>query len=75
MLLISTHNIGFCGEIRKNYQKKSPLTGVMITISPGAGTLIMMTREFDPITETSLYPDQFGEGKFLLNDAMCFLRS
>ena len=47
----------------------------MITISPGAGTLIMMTREFDPITETSLYPDQFGEGKFLFSDAMYFLRS
>ena len=31
-------------------------------IVTGAGTLIMMTREFDPITETSLYPDKFGEG-------------
>lgn len=31
--------------------------------SLGQDTLIMMTREFDPITEKSLHPDSFGAGK------------
>lgn len=29
----------------------------------GQDTLIMMTREFDPITEKSIHPDSFGAGE------------
>lgn len=29
----------------------------------GQDTLIMMTREFDPVTEKPLHPDNFGAGK------------
>jgi hypothetical protein len=33
----------------------------------GAQTLIVMTREFDPITELSLHPDNSGEGKLTVH--------
>lgn len=32
---------------------------VMIT---GAGNLLLMTREFDPLTEVPMFPEEFGEG-------------
>lgn len=34
-----------------------------IILFVGQDTLIMMTREFDPVTEKSLHPEQFGSGK------------
>lgn len=33
-----------------------------IYIIPGGNTVIIMTREFDPVTEMPLHPSEFGEG-------------
>lgn len=32
---------------------------VMVT---GAGNLLLMTRDFDPLTEVAMFPKEFGEG-------------
>jgi len=39
-------------------------TSIVFDISPaGQQTLIMMTRDFEPITEKQIHQDEFGEGK------------
>ena len=40
----------------------SPDQEVLVLVT-GAHKLLLMTREFDPITETPLYPQEFGEGE------------
>ncbi|XP_071964263.1 elongator complex protein 1-like [Antedon mediterranea] len=35
----------------------------LVVLATGQDTLILMTKDFDPITETSLHPEEFGEGK------------
>ncbi|KAL5004669.1 hypothetical protein ScPMuIL_018125 [Solemya velum] len=42
----------------------SPDLGLVILIT-GQETMIMMTREFDPVTEVAMHPEQFGESKFI----------
>ncbi|XP_060570172.1 putative elongator complex protein 1 [Ruditapes philippinarum] len=37
----------------------------LVILTTGAQTLIVMTREFDPITELSLHPDNSGEAEFV----------
>lgn len=37
----------------------------ILVLATGQDTLIMMTREFDPITEKSLHPDSFGAEEFV----------
>ncbi|XP_056022733.1 putative elongator complex protein 1 [Ostrea edulis] len=37
----------------------------MLILATGQDTLIMMTREFDPINEKSLHPDNFGAAQFV----------
>lgn len=37
---------------------------IILLLYSGQDTLIMMTREFDPITEKPLHPEEFGEGGF-----------
>ncbi|XP_053405572.1 putative elongator complex protein 1 [Mercenaria mercenaria] len=37
----------------------------LVILTTGAETLIMMTREFDPIIELSLHPDKSGEAEFV----------
>lgn len=31
-------------------------------VSTGQETIIMMTKDFEPITEVGIHPDDFGEG-------------
>ncbi|OWF47940.1 putative elongator complex protein 1 [Mizuhopecten yessoensis] len=37
----------------------------LLILTTGQNTFIMMTREFDPITENTLHPENFGEAKFV----------
>ncbi|KAM4637762.1 elongator complex protein 1 isoform 2-T2 [Amazona ochrocephala] len=37
----------------------------LVLLVTGQQTLIMMTREFEPITEKQVHQDEFGEGKFV----------
>ncbi|XP_061166857.1 putative elongator complex protein 1 [Saccostrea echinata] len=37
----------------------------ILVLATGQDTLIMMTREFDPITEKSIHPDNFGADEFV----------
>lgn len=37
----------------------------LLILTTGQNTFIMMTREFDPITESSLHPENFGEAQFV----------
>ncbi|KAM4706912.1 elongator complex protein 1 [Discoglossus pictus] len=37
----------------------------LVLLVTGQQTLIMMTKDFEPITETPTQPDDFGEGKFI----------
>ena len=39
----------------------------------GANTLILMTKEFDPIIETPMHPQEFGERKLKLHESHSFL--
>ena len=40
----------------------------MYLIFPGQETLILMTREFDPLMEFPMHPDAFGEGMIMIYD-------
>ncbi|XP_014675329.1 PREDICTED: elongator complex protein 1-like, partial [Priapulus caudatus] len=35
----------------------------LVVIATGSDTLIMMTKDFDPLTEVSMNPEEFGEAK------------
>ena len=35
----------------------------VVVFTTGEENLLLMTREFDPITETSIHPEEFGEGR------------
>ncbi|NWW75243.1 ELP1 protein, partial [Climacteris rufus] len=37
----------------------------LVLLATGQHTLIMMTRDFEPITEKQIHQDEFGEGKFV----------
>ncbi|XP_069632467.1 elongator complex protein 1 isoform X3 [Haliaeetus albicilla] len=37
----------------------------LVLLATGQQTLIMMTRDFEPITEKEIHQDEFGEGKFV----------
>ncbi|XP_062985125.1 elongator complex protein 1 [Elgaria multicarinata webbii] len=37
----------------------------LILLATGEQTLILMTRDFEPITEKQIHQDDFGEGKFI----------
>ncbi|XP_036407119.1 elongator complex protein 1 [Megalops cyprinoides] len=37
----------------------------LVTLSTGQETIIMMTKDFEPITEVEIHQDDFGEGKFI----------
>ncbi|VDH98149.1 elongator complex protein 1 [Mytilus galloprovincialis] len=37
----------------------------LLVLTTGQETMIMMTREFDPVTEKSLHPEQFGSAEFV----------
>lgn len=37
----------------------------LLVLTTGANTVILMTREFDPITEMPLHSDEFGEGELM----------
>ncbi|MEE6508366.1 hypothetical protein FKM82_020719, partial [Ascaphus truei] len=37
----------------------------LVLLVTGQQTLIMMTKDFEPITETPIHQDDFGEGKFI----------
>ncbi|OXB66109.1 hypothetical protein ASZ78_012452 [Callipepla squamata] len=37
----------------------------LVLLVTGQQTLIMMTRDFEPITEKQIHQDEFGEGKFV----------
>ncbi|NWH92099.1 ELP1 protein, partial [Aegithalos caudatus] len=37
----------------------------LVLLATGEQTLIMMTRDFEPITEKQIHQDEFGEGKFV----------
>ncbi|POI33793.1 hypothetical protein CIB84_002455 [Bambusicola thoracicus] len=37
----------------------------LVLLATGQQTLIMMTRDFEPITEKQIHQDEFGEGKFI----------
>ena len=34
----------------------------MVVLATKENKLVLMTRDFDPITEMSMYPEEFGEG-------------
>ncbi|XP_030620667.1 elongator complex protein 1 isoform X2 [Chanos chanos] len=51
---------------------ESGLTGMswspdqeLVTLSTGQETIIMMTKDFEPITEVEIHQEDFGEGKFI----------
>uniref|UniRef100_A0A8C7HFW4 Elongator complex protein 1 n=1 Tax=Oncorhynchus kisutch TaxID=8019 RepID=A0A8C7HFW4_ONCKI len=37
----------------------------LVTLTTGQDTIIMMTKNFEPITEVGIHQDDFGEGKFI----------
>ncbi|KAM4622111.1 elongator complex protein 1 [Polymixia lowei] len=37
----------------------------LVTLTTGQETIIMMTKDFEPITEVGIHQDDFGEGKFI----------
>uniref|UniRef100_A0A4W3IAX3 Elongator complex protein 1 n=1 Tax=Callorhinchus milii TaxID=7868 RepID=A0A4W3IAX3_CALMI len=37
----------------------------LVILTTGQETIIMMTKDFDPITEVRIHQDDFGEGKFI----------
>ncbi|KAJ8262094.1 hypothetical protein GJAV_G00162110 [Gymnothorax javanicus] len=37
----------------------------LVTLVTGQQTIIMMTKDFEPITEVEIHQDDFGEGKFI----------
>ncbi|KAM9356500.1 elongator complex protein 1 [Symphorus nematophorus] len=37
----------------------------LIVLTTGQETIIMMTKDFEPITEVGIHQDDFGEGKFI----------
>ncbi|KAG7519010.1 hypothetical protein JOB18_049640 [Solea senegalensis] len=37
----------------------------LVVLTTGQETIIMMTKEFEPITEVGVHQDDFGEGKFI----------
>ncbi|NXY82248.1 ELP1 protein, partial [Alcedo cyanopectus] len=37
----------------------------LVLLATGQQTLIMMTKDFEPITEKQIHQDEFGEGKFV----------
>ncbi|KAK7492537.1 hypothetical protein BaRGS_00016203 [Batillaria attramentaria] len=37
----------------------------LLVLTTGAATVIIMTREFDPVTEMPLHSDEFGEGELM----------
>ncbi|CAB1325495.1 unnamed protein product [Coregonus sp. 'balchen'] len=37
----------------------------LVTLTTGQDTIIMMTKDFEPITEVGIHQDDFGEGKFI----------
>ncbi|XP_045886110.1 elongator complex protein 1 [Micropterus dolomieu] len=37
----------------------------LVILTTGQETIIMMTKEFEPITEIGIHQDDFGEGKFI----------
>ncbi|XP_062249522.1 elongator complex protein 1 [Platichthys flesus] len=37
----------------------------LVILTTGQETIIMMTKEFEPITEVGIHQDDFGEGKFI----------
>ncbi|XP_053152416.1 elongator complex protein 1 isoform X2 [Hemicordylus capensis] len=37
----------------------------LVLLATGQQTLILMTRDFEPITESHIHQDDFGEGKFI----------
>ncbi|KAI1239808.1 hypothetical protein IHE44_0011242 [Lamprotornis superbus] len=37
----------------------------LVLLATGQQTLLMMTRDFEPITEKQIHQDEFGEGKFV----------
>ncbi|XP_069025578.1 LOW QUALITY PROTEIN: elongator complex protein 1 [Embiotoca jacksoni] len=39
--------------------------GELVTLTTGQETIIMMTKDFEPITEVRIHQDDFGEGKFI----------
>ena len=38
---------------------------IIINVLTGQGTFIMMTRDFDPITEVPIDSERFGEGQLV----------
>ena len=34
----------------------------VVVLATRENKLLLMTRDFDPITEVSMYPEEFGEG-------------
>ncbi|XP_043916910.1 elongator complex protein 1 [Protopterus annectens] len=37
----------------------------IVVLTTGQETIIMMTRDFDPVTEVKIHQEDFGEGKFI----------
>uniref|UniRef100_A0AAR2K8Q9 Elongator complex protein 1 n=1 Tax=Pygocentrus nattereri TaxID=42514 RepID=A0AAR2K8Q9_PYGNA len=37
----------------------------LVTFCTGQETIILMTKDFEPITEVAIHQDEFGEGKFI----------
>ncbi|MCI4381664.1 hypothetical protein PGIGA_G00254560 [Pangasianodon gigas] len=37
----------------------------LVTLCTGQETIILMTKDFEPITEVAIHQDEFGEGKFI----------
>ncbi|XP_041042916.1 elongator complex protein 1 isoform X2 [Carcharodon carcharias] len=37
----------------------------LLVLTTGQETIIMMTKDFDPVTEVGIHQDDFGEGKFI----------
>ncbi|XP_066576528.1 elongator complex protein 1 isoform X2 [Amia ocellicauda] len=63
---LSTNQLECVGSV------DSGLTGMswspdqeLVTLSTGQNTIIMMTKDFEPITEVRIHQDDFGEGMFI----------
>ncbi|XP_031424858.1 elongator complex protein 1 isoform X2 [Clupea harengus] len=63
---LNTHQLECVGSV------DSGLTGMswspdqeLVTLTTGQQTIIMMTKDFEPITEVQIHQEDFGEGKFI----------
>ncbi|XP_017659129.1 elongator complex protein 1 isoform X2 [Nannospalax galili] len=63
---LSTHQLECVGSVASGISVMSwSPDQELVLLATGQQTLIMMTRDFEPIMEQQIHQDDFGEGKFI----------